>query len=175
MLFHDDVVTYRETKPCSFSGRLGRKERVEHLFLHLGRDTGPIIANSDLHGITEVPGSGAQHRFEAWISVLHFAFADCIETVRNQIQEDTSDLLRKQIDRAGALVEVALQGHIELRLLGPRAVISEIETLIQNRVDIRRPMLAGSLPRMQQHVLDNRVGAFPVLDDLLQIVFQQTA
>src|ERR1700746_1452408 len=36
MLFDDDVVGYRETEPCPFSGWLGGVRRIEHLFSHLG-------------------------------------------------------------------------------------------------------------------------------------------
>jgi hypothetical protein len=51
-------------------------------------------------------------------------------------------------------------------------VIGEIETLIQERIDIRGPVLAGAFARMQQHVLDDGVGALAVLDDFFEIVFQ---
>ena len=40
------------------------------------------------------------------------------------------------------------------------------------RVDVGRPTLAGTLARMQQHVLDDGVGALAVLHDLFEIAFQ---
>ena len=52
-------------------------------------------------------------------------------------------------------------------------MIGEIEALIEKRIDIRRPVLAGTLARMQQHVLDDGVGALAVLDDLFEVVLQQ--
>ena len=65
-----------------------------------------------------------------------------------------------------------LQGDIEALLLGPRAVIGEIEALLDQGIDIDRPVLAGALTRMQQHVLDDGVGALAVLHDLVEIALQ---
>ena len=62
MLLHDDVVTDGEPKAGAFSGRLGRKERVEHLFLHVSRHTGAVVADSDFNTITEVFGRGRERR-----------------------------------------------------------------------------------------------------------------
>src|SRR4029077_11490243 len=63
-------------------------------------------------------------------------------------------------------------GDSEALLLSPSSVISEIEALFDQGVDIDRPVLARSFTRMQQHVLDNRVCAFAVLYDLFEIVSQ---
>ena len=60
MLLDDDVVTDGETKPGSFSGRLGRKERIEDLLLHLGRDASAIVADLDLPPVPEVLGRAAR-------------------------------------------------------------------------------------------------------------------
>ena len=54
MLFHDDVMAHRQSKPGAFAGRLGRKERIEHLFLDLGRDAGAVVANADFDGVAEI-------------------------------------------------------------------------------------------------------------------------
>ena len=69
-------------------------------------------------------------------------------------------------------IEVALQGNIEFAFFCACAVIGEIEALIEKRIDIRRPVLAGAFARMQQHVLDDGVGALAVLHDLFEIVLQ---
>jgi hypothetical protein len=61
VLFHDDVVTHRKAKPGSFTRRLGGKERIEHLFPHLGRDSGSVVANADFYRIAEVSGGCADH------------------------------------------------------------------------------------------------------------------
>ena len=58
---------------------------------------------------------------------------------------------------------------IEALLLGACPVIGEIEALLDESIEIDRPMLAGAFPRMQQHVLDDGVGAFAVLHDLVEI------
>ena len=67
-----------------------------------------------------------------------------------------------------------MQDDIELAFFCACAVVGEIEALIEKRIDIRRPVLAGPLTRMQQHVLDDRVGPLAMLDDFFEIVLQQT-
>ena len=78
----------------------------------------------------------------------------------------------KQVDLAGGRIERPLQRDVEALLLGPRAVIGEIEAFLDKGIDIDRPVLAGALARMQQHVLDDRVGALAVLHDLVEIALQ---
>jgi hypothetical protein len=58
MLLDDNVVTDREAKAGAFSGRLGRKERIEHLFSHLGWDARPVIPNRDFHAISKASCRG---------------------------------------------------------------------------------------------------------------------
>ena len=74
---------------------------------------------------------------------------------------------------AGFGIEVALQRDVEIRPLGARAVIGEVEAFIDQRIDVGRPMLAGAFARMQQHVLDDGVGALAVLDHFFEIVLEQ--
>ena len=61
---------------------------------------------------------------------------------------------------------------VEALLLGPSAVIGEIEALLDESVDIDRPMLSRTLARVQQHVLDDGVCALAMLNDLVEIVAQ---
>ena len=60
MLLDDDVVTDGQAKPGPFTGRLGREERVEHLFLHLRRDAGPVVPDPDFDPVAEAPGRGGK-------------------------------------------------------------------------------------------------------------------
>src|SRR5258708_27827093 len=48
VLFHNDVVTHRQSKPGAFAGRLGGKERIEHFFFHIRRNSGAVVADPDL-------------------------------------------------------------------------------------------------------------------------------
>ena len=66
-----------------------------------------------------------------------------------------------------------LQSHIEARLLGSRPMIGEIEALLDQGIDISRPVFSGAMTRMQQHVLDDGVGALAVLHDLVEIALQR--
>ena len=69
-------------------------------------------------------------------------------------------------------IEVALQRDIEAGLLGARAVIGEVEAFLDNRVDVGGPALARAFARMQQHVLDDRIGALAVLHHLFEIALE---
>ena len=78
----------------------------------------------------------------------------------------------KHVDLASVRIKGPLQGDIEALFLGPRSVIGEIEAFLDQGVDIDRPVLAGAFARMQQHVLDDRVGALAVLHHLFEIALQ---
>jgi hypothetical protein len=62
VLLDDDVVADGEAKSRAFPGRFGREERVEHLFFHVRRDAGAVIANPDFNLITEVLCGGRKSR-----------------------------------------------------------------------------------------------------------------
>ena len=55
-------------------------------------------------------------------------------------------------------------------LLSPRTVIGEVEALLDDGVDIDGPMLPGSLTRMQQHVLDDRLARLPCCTTLSRLL-----
>ena len=58
MLLDDDVVADGEAKASAFSGRLGREEWVEHLFFHIRRNAGAVVADLDFHTIAKIFGRG---------------------------------------------------------------------------------------------------------------------
>ena len=95
MLLHDDVVRHRETKAGSFTGWLGREERVEHLFLHLGRDAGAVVANANFDGGSEVLRGGPEGWLKTRFFILGLAPGRSIDAVRDQIEKCAGDLLRK--------------------------------------------------------------------------------
>ena len=70
-------------------------------------------------------------------------------------------------------IEVLLHRDVEPRRLRPRAVIGEVQRLLDGRVQIDRAVFARAGARMQQHVLDDAVRAPAVLGDLLQIALQR--
>ena len=49
---------------------------------------------------------------------------------------------------------------------------SDMAFVLDDGVDVDRPMLARSLARMQEHVLDDRIGALAVLHHLFKIALQ---
>ena len=86
MLLHDDIMTYGEAEPGPLSGRLGRKERIEHLLLHLRRDAGAVVADPDFHTITKIFGGRSQGRLVVASICFRFSLGCRIEAVRDQIE-----------------------------------------------------------------------------------------
>src|SRR6202042_1877233 len=82
------------------------------------------------------------------------------------------DLLRVKIDYPGRRIEVALQRDVEAGSFGPRSVIGEVEALLDDRIDVGGPAVARTFARMQQHVLDDRIGALAVLHDLVEVTLE---
>jgi hypothetical protein len=52
-------------------------------------------------------------------------------------------------------------------------VIGEIKAFLDQRVDVDRSVFTRAFARVQQHVLDNGIGALAVLDDLVEIALQR--
>jgi hypothetical protein len=54
MLLHDDVMSDGQAEAGPLSGGFGREKGIEHLFPHLGRNAGAVVANRDLYAVAEV-------------------------------------------------------------------------------------------------------------------------
>src|SRR4051794_32566536 len=50
VLLDDDVVGHRQAEPRTLARWLGGEERVEHLFLHFGRNASAVVADANFHG-----------------------------------------------------------------------------------------------------------------------------
>jgi hypothetical protein len=80
--------------------------------------------------------------------------------------------LRIDISHADGRTEIALEGDTEACLLCSRTVIGQVQALIDYRVNVSRTMLAGPFTGVLEHVFHNWVGAFAVLNNLLEFVLQ---
>src|SRR5208282_49638 len=169
VLLDDDVVADRETEAGAFAGGLGGEERIEHFRLHLGGNACPVVANGDLDAFPEVAGRSDDRRIIGVVRAALLSLHRRVEGVGNQVEQHSCDLLREEIGGAGVRVERFHDRHVEAGLLGPRAVIGEIQRLVDHRVDVDRRPLARALARMQQHVLDDRIGALAVLHHLVEV------
>src|SRR6516165_713800 len=110
MLLHDDVVTDGKAKPRAFSGRFSSEERGEQLLLYLWRNTRAVVADADLHPVAEAFGGDLEGGFIATVIELRFPLRRRIEPVRDQVQQNTGDILRKHVDFTGCRIEGSLQG-----------------------------------------------------------------
>src|SRR5262245_57581965 len=105
MLLHNDVVTDGEPKPGSFSGRLRREERVEHLFFYFRRNTRAVIPNPDFHSIAKAAGRGRKGWFMAFAVSFGPTLCCRIKTVRDQVQKHPREILRKYVGLPSGRVE----------------------------------------------------------------------
>jgi hypothetical protein len=105
MLSDNDVVTDGEPKSGAFSGRLRCEERVEHLFLHVGRNAGAVVANPDFHMISKASCRGRKGWFIAITISLSFTLCRGVKSVGDQIEQDSCDVLREDIGLAGGRVQ----------------------------------------------------------------------
>jgi len=104
VLLDDDVVTDGKPKPGSFAGRLGREEWIEHLFLHVRRNAGAIVADRYFDPIAEVFGGGCQDRFVAAIC-LGRTLRRGIKAVGNEVEQGASNLLREDVSLASRRIK----------------------------------------------------------------------
>src|SRR5215475_6642224 len=165
-------MAYRQSESRTFPGRFRSEERVEHPFLHFRRNSCAIIADLYLDMVIAAERRRADYRLKASASILRLALGHGIKAIRDQIEKDAGDFLRKHLDHTGLRVKITLQRDIELRRFRARAVISEIEALIHECIDVGTAMLAASCARMQEHVFHDGIGAPAMLDDLAEIFFQ---
>src|SRR6516164_2285171 len=152
MLLHDDVVTDGKAKPGAFSGRFGSEERGEQLLLHLRRNTRAVVADTDLHPVAEIFGRRGQGRLVVAAITFSFSLGRRIEPVRDQVQQNPRDVLRKHVDFAGARIEGALSNNrtfsIAIAAWSAKVVTNSICLSVNGRtserVKIRTPIATFS-------------------------------
>src|SRR5262245_15504966 len=105
MLLDDNVVADGKAEAGSFSRRLRREERVEHLFFHVGWNTGAVVPNLDFHTVSKAPCRGHQGWFIAIAISVGSTFCCRIKAVRDQVQKYPRDILRKYVGLASGRVE----------------------------------------------------------------------
>jgi hypothetical protein len=81
VLLDDYVVADRESKAGAFTCWLGRKEWLEHLFFHVGRNTGAVIADPDFHEIAKAFGRSRECRFKVVTIGFRSALDRSIEAI----------------------------------------------------------------------------------------------
>ena len=172
MLLHNDVVSDGQAKASALSSRFCREEGIEHLLLYLVRNARAVVANPNLDFVAEILRRSRKSRLIAIAIVLLFALRRRVEAVGDQLQESPCDLLRENIDLTGGRIKGPLYVDFKALLLCSGTMIGEIKAFLDEGVDVDGPMLARTFAGVHQHILDDGVGAFPVLHDLVEIVAQ---
>ena len=133
MLLGDDVIADREAQPGALAGRLRREERLEQLVAQLGANAGAVVAHRDLDRIAEVPRRHLEGRLELRIGRRLAPLVRGVEAVAEQVEKHPRHILRHQLDGRDRRAEIALQRDVEILVLGARAVIGEVERLLDQR------------------------------------------
>src|SRR5215471_5153325 len=130
MLLHYDVVSDGQAKAGPLSSGFCREERIEHLFLDLGRNADAVVANRDLYKVAEALRRSRESGLIAVANVLFLAFGRRIKAVGDQVQKGPCDLLREYIDLTGGRIKRPLYRDLEALLLGASTMIGEIKALL---------------------------------------------
>src|SRR5262245_12397623 len=142
MLLDDNVVADGEAEAGSFPSGLRRKERIEHLFFHVGRNAGAVVANSNLHTIAKAFGRRSKGWLIAFATGLCFSPRRCIKAIGNQIEQDPCDVLWKDIGLAGVWVQRSFQSDVKALFLSSRPMPGEIKAFLNQSIDVDRSMLS---------------------------------
>ena len=81
------------------------KKGLNNLVLDIGWNARAVVPYSDFDPISETFGPSNKSRFKAVAAKLRLALGSCVEAVRDQVEEDPSDLLGKYVHLAGGRVE----------------------------------------------------------------------
>src|SRR5262249_37142496 len=166
VLLDNDVVADGRAEAGPLARRLGREERGEELLAHLRRHADAVVAHPDLYLVADVARRHAEDGPVIGALAVALPLRGGVESIAEEVEEDPGDVLRHHLDRLDVLIEVALKRDVEGLILRTRTVISEIERLLDQRVEIDALAIAAAAARMQQHAAHDAVGAPSVLGDL---------
>src|ERR1051325_9840500 len=172
VLLGHDVVADRQSQASSFSGRLGREEWLKELVLHVSRDADPVVACTYFDGITQIARGHLQGRLEFRIAPLLLSLGGGIEAVAEQIQADAGDVLWDEFNRGNGCIEITFESYIEALILSAATVVSEVQRLINEGVEINATTLAGATPGMLQHAADDAIGTSSMFGNLFEVAGQ---
>src|SRR5262249_15589650 len=109
MLLDDDVMAERQPKTGPLTSWLGREERVEHFVSDLSWNPYAIVADTDFHLVAEVFRCCRKRGLVAIAARLLLALVSGIEAIRDHIEKNSRDFLRKDVDLAGIGGQRSLQ------------------------------------------------------------------
>ena len=70
-----------------------------------------------------------------------------VKPIRDQVQKRPRDFLRVNVRRTG-MIEIALQGDVEIPSLRARPVIGKVQALFDNGIDLDRAVFTRPLARV---------------------------
>src|SRR5262245_43678675 len=126
MLLRDDVVADRQAEPRPFAGWLGREKGLKQLGADLRLNARPVVAHSDLNRLTKFPRGDRKYRSVVGVRSVQMALPGGVEAVAKQVEEDTGNVLRHDLDQLGLRCKIALQRDVEVLILRAGAVICEV-------------------------------------------------
>src|SRR5262249_61145947 len=101
-----------------------------------------VVPNADLYAVAQVLRCGSEGWLIPFALVLIFALGRRIEAVGDQVQESPCDLLREYVDLTDVWIKGLLHIKLEALLLCAGTTIGEIETLLDESVDIDWPVFS---------------------------------
>src|SRR5215468_6207581 len=109
MLLDDDVMTDGKPKPGALSCWFRREERIKHFLPDVSRNAAAVVADSNFHVVTEVPGHRSKSRLVVASRRPRFALCSRVKAIRDQVEQRPRNLSREQSDLAGGRIKRPLQ------------------------------------------------------------------
>src|SRR5258708_5969493 len=135
MLLHHNVMANRQTQSGTFAGRFCREKWIEDFLSNFGPNSCAIITNANLDFVAKVLRFNYERWLEAGVENFTPSLGRGVKPIGDQVEENTRDILRIDIDLSSVLIKFTLQGDIEVGTLGPRAVVCQIERFVDHGID----------------------------------------
>src|SRR5262249_5966803 len=136
MLLGHDVVADRKAEARPFAGRFRGEERLKELVFDLRWNANAVVADGDFNRIAQIACRHLQGRLELRVAPLLLAFGSGVEPIAEQVETDAGDVLGDEFDRSYGLGEISFQRDVDGRSVRPAAVISEVQRLLDQAVEI---------------------------------------
>ena len=112
MLMHYRVVAQRKAKSASLARGLGGEEGIEDLVDDVRRNSGAVVAHTDLYPVTVIPRAYPEDRRVIGRGPQVVSLEGGMKAVVEQVQQGPADILGGNVDQAGIGVVVSIDGAI---------------------------------------------------------------
>src|ERR1700722_18549115 len=130
MLFVDDFIADRQSKPSALARRLRAEKRLEKLVPDLSGNAVPVVPHPHLNVFANISRGYRQRRSEFPIVGLSPALIRGVEGIAEEIEEHARHFLGHERDQSDLLPVGSVYRDFKFLILSAGAVIGEIERVV---------------------------------------------